>query len=179
MSVKVYHAGQWYYLYNSNTGLVKVYHNGAWYQLTAHDHIYHQGAWYLLGDPIYEHDQYGWFPAKVYLTTYECTADTAEDPETGDTIYSNWRWQFMSTDVGIHSPGLENPAEYPQWRYYTVGEQGQSPFDFSVEVNVSNGHIIGYGSDLHNPQANTPPPPAAGLDYFWDTVTYVSAISQF
>ena len=37
------------------------------------------------------------------------------------------------------------------------------------------GHIIGVGADVHNGQIAAPPPPAAGPDYYMDTVTFVYA----
>ena len=173
--VYMYHDGVWYKMSGK-----KAYHTSAFVSLAGTDKLYHSGVWYPLDDPIYvdprySSDQYGKFPAALRVVTYECTADTEEDPDTGDTIYSNWRWELMSSETALRAPALENPSEYPQWRYYTIGEQGQSPFDFSVEVDTTTGHIIGYGNDLHNPQGNSPPPPAAGIDYYMDTVTRIYA----
>lgn len=169
--ILVYHDGTWQYLYGK-----QIFHNGAWYTLKAADMFRHLGSWHLIGEPEpYTSDQYGSFPVKVGLKTYECTADETIDPDTGDPVYTNWRWQLISTETAERAPGLENPAEYPQWRYYTAGEQGQSPFDFSVEVDTTTGHIIGVGADVHNGQLAAPPPPAAGPDYYMDTVTFVYA----
>lgn len=163
----VYHNGVWQYLYGK-----KIYHAGSWHTLKAGDLFRHNGVWYPIGQPVpYMSDQYGSFPVYVGLKTYECTADTSEDPDTGDTTYSNWRWELISTEKATRAPGLENAAEYPQWRYYTLGPTQ----DFSVEVNTLNGHIIGVGGDVYHGQITEPPPPAAGPDYYMDTVTYVYA----
>ena len=169
--VYMYHNGVWRKMSGS-----KVYHNGAFVTLKGTDKLRHDGVWYplddqTLPDPTYSSDQYGKFPAMVELITYECTADETTDPDTGDPVYSNWRWEFLSRDIAERAPTLENPAEYPQWRYYTLGP-GQ---DFSVEVDPQTGHIVGSGADLHNPQSNAPPPPAAGIDYYMDTITAVFA----
>lgn len=170
--VYIYHAGSWYPLAGQT-----VRHAGSWHQLNWYDKLRHGGIWYPLGAdpgpvvPPYTSDEYGWFPRAVGLRQYECTADTTEDPVTGETTYSNWRWELINDEIAAHAPGLENPAEYPQWRYYTL----RPTQDFSVEVNTSTGYIIGYGSDLHKPQGSAPPPPAAGLDYYLDMVTYIFA----
>ena len=166
--VKVYHNGAWYPLSGN-----KIYRDGTWITLKDLDLLRYGGVWYYLGDigaEDYEQDSAGWFPAGIRLDSYLCDADVDYDPGTGDPVFSNYRWELMSTDYGVRSPGLDPGIEYPQWRWYTVGEQGNN-WDFSIEVNPSTGQIVGPGDGLYNGRMTLPEP---GYDWYMESVTVIS-----
>ena len=166
--VKVCHNGAWYPLIGK-----KIYTGGTWIALKYRDWIRHAGNWYPLGsieEAEFDRDPYGWFPVTVKVENYICDADVEYDPNTGDETYSNYRWQLMSTEYGVRSPGLDPGGEYPQWRYYTVGETGNS-YDFSIQVDPATGAIVGSGDDLHNGRTMLPAP---GQEWYMDSVSVIS-----
>lgn len=166
--VKVYHNGTWYPLSGK-----KIYRGGAWITLQDRDRLRSGDAWHPLGDigeARFSRDAAGWFPITAKVENYLCCADEDYDPETGDTILSNYSWELMSTDCGVRSPGLDPGSEYPQWRWYTVGEEGNN-WDFSIEVNPSTGAIVGPGDGLYNGRLTLPEP---GQDWYMDSVSIIS-----
>lgn len=166
--VKVYHNGAWYPLMGK-----KVYTGGAWITLKYRDRIRSGGCWYPLGNVAeaeFDRDSAGWFPLTVEVENYICDADVVYDPNTGDESYSNYRWERMSTEYGVRNPELDPGPECPQWRWYTVGEQGNN-WDFSIEVNPVTGVIVGTGDGLHNGRTGLPAP---GQEWYMDSVSVIS-----
>ena len=166
--VKVHHNGSWYPLSGK-----KIYCGGAWITLKDWDRLRSGGCWYPLGNiwgPEFDQDGAGWFPVTVRVENYLCCADEDYDPVTGEPIISNYRWELMSTEYGVRSPGLDPGSEYPQWRWYTVGEEGNN-WDFSIEVNPYTGAIVGSGSELHNGRLSLPEP---GAGWYMDSVSIIS-----
>ena len=166
--VKVYHNGAWYPLIGK-----KIYGGGTWITLKYRDRLRYGRQWYPLGnidEAEFDRDAGGWFPLTVEIRNYICDADVTYDSVTGDESYSNYRWELVSTENGVRAPGLDPGIEYPQWRYYTVGEPGNS-YDFSIEVDPSTGAVVGVGSDLYNGRITLPAP---GQDWYMDSVSVVS-----
>ena len=166
--VKVHHNGVWYPLIGK-----KICSGGTWITLKYRDRIRHAGNWYPLGtveEAEFDRDPGGWFPLTVEIRTYICDADVEYDPNTGEESCSNYRWELMSTEYGVRSPGLDPGSEYPQWRYYTVGEPGDS-WDFSIQVDPATGAIVGSGDDLHNGRLTLPEP---GSGWYMDSVNIIS-----
>lgn len=166
--VKVYHNGAWYPLIGR-----KVYGSGAWITLKYRDQIRYGGHWYPLAnieEADFDRDAGGWFPLAVEVRNYICDADVNYDPVTGDESYSNFRWELMSTEYGVRAPGLEPGPEAPQWRWYTVGEQGDN-YDFSIEVDPATGDIVGTGDGLYHGRTALPAP---GQEWYMDFVSVVS-----
>ena len=166
--IKVYRNGSWYPLSGK-----KIYRSGNWITLKDWDRFRFNGIWYRLGDVEeveVDRDAGGWFPLSVEIRNYVCEADIEVDEETGDETFSNYRWELISTEYGLHNPELDSGDEYAQWRYYTVGEPG-SCYDFSIEVNPATGAIVGVGNGLYNGRLTLPAP---GRDWYMDSVSVIS-----
>lgn len=97
--------------------------------------------------------------------------DVHYDEETGDEWYDNYRWEFMSADIGERAPGLDPGPEYPQRKWYSVYEYyGTIIYSFSVDVNRA-GDLVGVGGFPGHATVTALPEP--GPDWRWQVYTLI------